>query len=45
MEGGNGGQKGKGSQRTCIKDIWTKLKGGRIEGWGKWWWENGDNCA
>ena len=34
--GDNGGKKGKGRQRTCIKVPWTKLKGGRIEGrgWG-----------
>ena len=39
MRGDNGGIKGKGCQRTCIKDTWTKPKGGRIEvggrdGWG-----------
>ena len=37
---------GKGCQGTCIKDTWTKPKGGRIEGgmwgwlgWGDWWGE------
>ena len=33
---------------TCIKDIWTKPKVGRIEGgrWGwLWWGENGDNYS
>ena len=25
------------SQETCIKDPWTKPKGGRIEG-GRWGW-------
>ena len=42
-----GGKKGKGRQGTCIKDPWTKPKGGRIEGgrWGEWWGENGDNCT
>ena len=31
------GKKGKGLQGACIKDPWTKPKGGRIEGgrWGK----------
>ena len=40
------------SQRTCIKDPWTKPKGvglrvGGGGGWGegKWWWENGDNIS
>ena len=41
-----------GHQGTCIKDPWTKPKGGRIEGGEvgmgggrkKWQWENGDNC-
>ena len=28
----NGGKRGKGHQGTCIKDTWTKPKGGRIEG-------------
>ena len=28
----NRGKKGKGHQVTCIKDTWTKPKGGRIEG-------------
>ena len=49
----NRGKKGKGHQVTCIKDTWTKPKGGRGlrvgggGGWGggKWWWENGDNCT
>ena len=52
MEGDDGGKKGKGHQRTCIKDPWTKPKGDRIEGvgrngWGgkKWWQENEDNCT
>ena len=31
------GKKGKGHQGTCIKDIRTKPKGGRIEG-GRWGW-------
>ena len=31
----NGGNKGKGCQGTCIKDPWTKPKGGKIEG-GRW---------
>ena len=38
------GGKGKGFSGTCIKDTWTKSKGGRIEGgrwgwqgWGDWW--------
>ena len=31
------GKKGKGHQETCIKDPWTKPKGGRIEG-GRWGW-------
>ena len=26
------GKKGKGHQGTCIKDMWTKPKEGRIEG-------------
>ena len=30
-------KKGKGHQGTCIKDSWTKPKGGRIEG-GTWGW-------
>ena len=41
-----------GHQKTCIKDPWTKPKGGNIEGrrwWcvgqGKWWQENGDDCT
>ena len=28
---------GKGHQETCIKDTWTKLKGGKIE-CGRWGW-------
>ena len=36
-EGDNGGKKGKDCQGTCIKDPWTKPKGGRIEG-GRWGW-------
>ena len=31
------GNNGKGHQRTCIKDPWTKPKGGRTEG-GRWEW-------
>ena len=31
-EGKNGGKKGKGRQRSCIKDPWTKPKGDSIEG-------------
>ena len=27
----------KGHQGTCIKDLWTKPKEGRIEG-GRWGW-------
>ena len=37
MGGDNRGKKGKGCQGTCIKDPWTKSKGGRIEG-GRWGW-------
>ena len=52
MGGDNRGKKGKGCQGTCIKDPWTKSKGGRIED-GRWAWvglgkvvgENGDNCT
>ena len=41
-----------GFSGTCIKDTWTKPKGGRIKG-GRWVWlglegvvgENGDNCT
>ena len=29
--GGDWGTRGKGCQGTCIKDTWTKPKGGRIE--------------
>ena len=42
--GSNRGKKGKGRQGTCIKDLWTRTKGDRIEGrrWGGWgggkWW-------
>ena len=46
------GKKGKGHQRTCVKDKWTKPKGvgsrvGCGDGWGEglWWGENGDNCT
>ena len=46
------GQRGKVCQGTCIKDTWTKPKGGRIESgmWGLLRWgvvvgENGDNCT
>ena len=35
--GDNRGKKGKGHQEICIKDPWTKLKKGSIEG-GKWGW-------
>ena len=35
--GNNGGKKRKGHQGTCIKDPWTKPKGGTIEG-GRWGW-------
>ena len=31
-EENNGRKKGKGHQRTCIKDPWTKPKVGKIEG-------------
>ena len=44
--------KGKGCQGTCIKDTWTKPKGGKIEGrrwglvdWKERWGEKGDNCT
>ena len=37
MGGDNGGERGKGCQGTCIKDTWTKPKGGRIEG-ERWGW-------
>ena len=33
----NGEKKGKGPQGMCIKDPWTKPKGGRIQG-GRWGW-------
>ena len=33
----NGGNKGKGHQGTCIKDTWTKPKGGQIQD-GRWGW-------
>ena len=33
--GDNEGERGKGHQGRCIKDTWTKPKGGRIEG-GRW---------
>ena len=32
------GKKGKVHQGTCMKDTWTKPKGGRIEG-GRWDWK------
>ena len=51
-EGYNRAKKGKGHQRTCIKDTWTKPKAGRFKGerWGwvrrvVWWGSNGDNCT
>ena len=31
------GKTGKGCQGICIKDTWTKPKGGRIQG-GRWEW-------
>ena len=31
------GGKGEEFSETCIKDTWTKPKGGRIKG-GKWGW-------
>ena len=34
-KGDNEGNKGKCHQGTCVKDPWTKPKGGRIEG-GRW---------
>ena len=37
MRGDNGGKRRKGHQGPCIKDTWTKPKGGRIEG-GRWGW-------
>ena len=47
--GREGGGK-EGSSRNCMKDPWTKPKGGRIDsgrwgwvGWGEWGWENGNN--
>ena len=33
----NRGKQGTGGQGICIKDPWTKPKGGRIEG-GRWEW-------
>ena len=34
---------------TCIKGLWTKLEGRRIEagswGGGEWWERNADNCT
>ena len=36
-ERGNMGKKGKGHQGTCMKDPWTKPKGGRTE-CGRWGW-------
>ena len=33
--GDKGRKRGKSCQGTCIKDTWTKPKGGRIEG-GRW---------
>ena len=38
MRGDNQGKTGKGHQRTCIKDTWTKPKGGKSKG-GKWEWQ------
>ena len=50
--GDNGVGKGEGFSGTCMKDIWTKLKGSRIKGgkwgwWGgeEWWGVNRDNCT
>ena len=37
MKGDNGGKKVKGCQGTCIKDPWTKPKGGRIKGGRRGW--------
>ena len=33
-------KRGEGFSGTCIKDTWTKPKGGRIKGgkWGWLWW-------
>ena len=52
MGGDNEEKRGQCCQGTCIKDSWTKPKGGRIEsgrwGWLGWWGmvgENGDNCT
>ena len=46
MRGDNGKKRGKGCQGTCVKEPWTKPKGGRIDD-GRWGWlgwdENGDN--
>ena len=36
-EGDNGGRKGKGHQRTSIRDPWTRPKCSRIEVW-RWGW-------
>ena len=48
--GGKGGRVVK--EHVCIKDTWTKPKGGRIEvgggdswGGGQSWGGNGDNCT
>ena len=32
-----GGKKGKGHQGTCIKDPWTKPRGGSLEGGRSGW--------
>ena len=51
MEGDNVGKKGRGHGGTCVKELWTKPKRGRIKGerweWagrGERWEENGYNC-
>ena len=54
MGGDNEEKRGQCCQGTCIKDSWTKPKGGRVGsrvgggdglGGGEWWGENGDNCT
>ena len=38
MGGDNEGKREKGCQGTCIKDTWTKVKAGRMEG-RRWGWQ------
>ena len=49
MRGDNWGGRGEVYEGTCLKDTWTKPKGGKIKS-GRWGWvgqgehgENGDN--